>query len=317
MAAGSKKVIYAALIGNGLIAITKFIAASITRSSAMLSEGIHSLVDTGNQVLLLYGLKASKRPPDRNFPFGHGKELYFWSFIVAILIFAVGAGVSIYEGVQHLLHPEPVGDPTIAYIVLVLAMIFEGFAWYFAFAEFSKYKGRKSYMRAVQEGKDPTMFVVLFEDSAAMAGLVVAFLGVWLTQATGNLYFDGAASVVIGLILGGTAIWLAYETKGLLIGESANPHVEEAIRDIARDAEEIDHVNEVLTMHMGPEFIVVNLSVEFVDTATADRIEACISRIDAQLKEKLPRVKRVFVEAAARKAGPDGGSEPGPEPQTA
>lgn len=266
----------------------------------MLSEGIHSLVDTGNQILLLHGIRRANRPPDETFPFGHGKELYFWSFVVAILIFAVGAGVSIYEGIQHLIHPEPVGRPHVNYVVLGLAMVFEGGAWLFAWREFTERKGRKGYFRAVREGKDPTLFVVLFEDSAAMAGLIVAFFGVWLTQATGIASFDGAASIVIGLILGATAIWLASETKGLLIGESANPDVVERIRRLAHDTPEILHVNEVLTMHMGPEYILVNLSVDFVDSATAVEIEAAIAKLDRGLKASLPRVKRVFVEAEAR-----------------
>jgi len=304
LAASSKKVIYAALIGNTLIAITKFAAATITHSSAMLSEGIHSLVDTGNQVLLLHGLKRAKRPADDEFPFGHGKELYFWSFVVAIMIFAVGAGVSIYEGVRHTLHPKPIGSPHVNYIVLGLAMVFEGSAWIFAWRAFRKYKGHRGYLRAVHEGKDPSMFVVLFEDSAALLGLMVAFVGVLLTDLTGILYFDGVASIVIGLILGATAAWLAYETKSLLIGEAANPEVVQCIRDIAASFDEIEHVNEVLTMHMGPDYILVNLSVDFVDTATAEQLEDVIAVVDRKLKEKIPEVKRVFVEAESRSSGP-------------
>src|SRR6056300_277862 len=184
MASSSKKVIYAALLGNSLIAVTKFVAASISGSSAMLSEGIHSLVDTGNQVLLLYGLHRSKRPADEQFPFGHGKEVYFWSFVVAILVFALGAGVSVCEGITHLMHPEPIKSPYVNYIVLVLAMFFEGAALYFAMTEFSRTKGKWGYLEAVRKGKDPTGFVVLFEDSAAMLGLFAAFLGVFLTQVT-------------------------------------------------------------------------------------------------------------------------------------
>ncbi|MDX1763896.1 MAG: cation diffusion facilitator family transporter, partial [bacterium] len=194
MASGSQKVIYAALIGNGLIAITKFIAAAITGSSAMLSEGIHSVVDTGNQVLLLHGIRKSRKRPDARYPFGHGKEIYFWSFVVAILIFAVGAGISMYEGILHLLKPQPVEHPFVNYAVLAAAIVFEGVAWSMAFREFSREKGRKGYIEAVQTGKDPAMFVVLFEDSAAMLGLFVAFIALLLGQVTGNLYFDGAAS---------------------------------------------------------------------------------------------------------------------------
>jgi cation diffusion facilitator family transporter len=302
MATGSKKVIYLALIGNALIAIIKFIAAAITGSSAMLSEAIHSLVDTGNQVLLLYGLKRAQRPPDKNFPFGYGKEIYFWSFIVAILIFALGAGVSIYEGIIHLLHPKPITTPYINYIVIGFAMMFEGFAWYFAFKEFTKSKGKWSYIMAVQRGKDPSIFVVLFEDSAALIGLVVAFLGIFLGQVTGIVYFDGAASIIIGLILAGTATWLAYETKSLLIGESANDSIVQGIRELASGHDYVGHVNEVLTLHMGPDFILVNISLDFMDEATAGEIETTVEKLDKEIKKNYLQVKRVFVEAEARKS---------------
>jgi len=303
MASGSKKVIYAALVGNALIAVTKFIAASITGSSAMLSEGIHSVVDTGNQVLLLYGMRRAQLPADRRFPFGHGKEIYFWSFVVAILIFAVGSGISIYEGVRHILHPEPISNPLINYLVLGLAMIFEGAAWYFAFVEFRRVKGNWGYVEAVQRGKDPTLFVVLFEDSAAMLGLLVAAAGIGLAQLTGVPQFDGIASVVIGLILGATAIWLAYETKGLLIGESAGVRVVDGIRALVIARPEVDHLNEVLTMHMGPEFILLNLSVKFRDEFTAPDIEAAVRSMEKQIKGSYPEVKRIFIEAEARDDG--------------
>ena len=297
MATGSKKVIIAALIGNSLIAITKFFAAFMTGSSAMLSEGIHSLVDTGNQILLLHGIKQSTKPADENFPFGHGKEIYFWSFIVAILIFALGGGISIYEGIQHLLHPSEMKSPMINYIVLGLAMLFEGGAWAFALREFSRAKGKWGYIEAVQQAKDPSIFVVLFEDSAAMLGLLVAFVGIALAQYTGFLYFDGLASIIIGLILIGTAIWLAYETKGLLIGESANPHVVKGIRMILQSSPIIDQVNEVLTMHMGPDFILANLSVDFENSITADEVERTIAALDQAIKQQYPQVKRIFIEA--------------------
>jgi len=300
MATGSRKVIYAALAGNTLIAITKFIAAGITGSSAMISEGIHSLVDTGNQVLLLYGMKRAKKPADERFPFGHGKEIYFWSFVVAILIFALGAGISIYEGVIHIVHPKPVSDTFINYIVLGLAILFEGAAWLFAFKEFTAVKGKWGYIEAVQRGKDPTMFVVLFEDSAAMLGLAVALVGILLADLTGILYFDGIASILIGFILGGTAVWLAYETKGLLIGEAANLPVRQGIRDIVQKADYVGHVNEVLTMHMGPDYILVNISVDFIDDAVSDDIENAVAKMDKEIKQQFPNVKRVFIEAEKR-----------------
>jgi cation diffusion facilitator family transporter len=302
MSGSSKKVIYAALVGNALVAVTKFAAATITGSSAMLSEGIHSVVDTGNQLLLLLGLHKAKKPADERFPFGHGKEVYFWSFVVALLIFAVGAGVSLYEGIQHLLHPEPIKSPYVNYVVLVLAMLFEGAALYFALTEFTRSKGKWSYLEAVKKGKDPTNFVVLFEDSAAMLGLIVAFLGVFLTQITGNLVFDGLASIVIGLILGGTAIWLAYETKGLLIGESANLPVVKEIKQIVADYPYVEHVNEVLTMHMGPKYILANLSVDFKDEVRAAELEKAIEGLDGLIKRACPDVQRVFIEAEPRSA---------------
>ena len=269
MAGSSKKVIIAALIGNSLVAITKFFAAAVSGSAAMLSEGIHSVVDTGNQVLLLYGLKRSKRPPDERFPFGYGKEVYFWSFVVAIMIFALGGGISIYEGVEHLLHPRPVETSFLNYIVLVLAMLFEGAALYFALNEFRRVKGKWGYIEAVQRGKDPSLFVVLFEDSAAMLGLFAAFVGVLLSDLTGNPLYDGCASILIGLLLAGTAAWLAYETKGLLIGESAQQPVADEIKRLVREEAGVEHLNEVLTLHMGPEFIVANISVDFEDAIGA------------------------------------------------
>jgi cation diffusion facilitator family transporter len=300
MASGSKLVIIAALIGNSLISITKFIAASVTGSSAMMSEGIHSLVDTGNQILLLYGMKRAAKPADDEFPFGYGKEIYFWSFIVAILIFALGGGISIYEGIRHIQHPEPISNPLVNYIVLGLALLFEGAAWYFAFREFSRVKGRWGYLEAIQRAKDPSIFVVLFEDSAAMLGLVVAGIGIFLSQLTGILIFDGIASVIIGLILVSTAIWLAYETKGLLIGESANQSVIRGIRGALQAKSNIKHINEILTMHMGPDFILANISVDFADNISAQQVEADIAAIDRSIKQAFPQIKRVFIEAEKR-----------------
>ena len=300
MASGTKTVIFAALIGNSLISITKFVAAAMTGSSAMLSEGIHSLVDTGNQGLLLYGLKQSAKPADEDFPFGHGKEVYFWSFIVAILIFALGGGISIYEGIRHLQNPEPITNPMINYIVLSLAIVFEGAAWFFAFREFKKVKGKWSYLKAIQRAKDPSIFVVLFEDTAAMLGLLVALAGIALSQYTGILYFDGAASVVIGIILIGTASWLAYETKGLLIGESANKAIVQGIKIILNANANVEHVNEVLTMHMGPDYILANVSVDFADHCNATEIEDVISGFDTHIKSQFPQVKRIFIEAERR-----------------
>lgn len=300
MSSGSKKVIIAALIGNSLISVTKFFAASITGSAAMLSEGIHSLVDTGNQILLLYGLKQAAKPADDNFPFGHGKEIYFWSFVVAILIFSVGSGISIYEGVNHIYHPSELHDPTINYIVLGLAILFESAAFAFALKEFNKVRGHLGYIEAVHNGKDPSLFVVLFEDFAALLGLVVALIGITLAQITQNPMWDGMASVAIGVILGLTAIWLAYETKSLLIGEGANPKIVNNIKQIAAKYDGIEQVNEVLTLHMGPEFILVNISIDFDDDLPAGTVEQTVAAITKEIKANHPLVKKVFIEASSK-----------------
>lgn len=324
MAHGSKKVLYAALLGNTGIAITKFVAAAMTQSSAMLAEAIHSCVDTGNQVLLLWGLKQAKRPPDAERPLGYGKEVYFWSFVVAILIFAVGAGVSIYEGIVHLT-ASPRADAhagstslVVNYVVLVIAMIFEGSAWWIARREFRAAKGDRGYLEAVHVAKDPTMFVVLLEDSAALLGLLAAFVGITLTRWTGSAVFDGAASIVIGLILGGVACWLAWESKSLLIGEAADPEVQKQIRTILSEHAGIKSVNELITLHMGPQSILVNVSVDFADHLTSREVEDAVADFNRNIKKALPEVQRIFIEAetyAAHRlqqrsedAKPDGGA---------
>ena len=300
MSTSPKKVIFAALIGNTLVAITKLAASSMTGSSAMFSEGIHSVVDTGNQGLLLLGLRRAKRPADEQHPFGYGKEIYFWSFVVAMLIFGLGAGISIYEGIHHLIHPQEMKNVVINYVVLGLAMLFEAGALTVAVREFQKEKGSLGYVQAIKRGKDPTLFVVLFEDSAAMLGLVVAFLGIGLGQLTGIHEFDGIASIVIGLILAGTALWLAYETMSLLIGEGADPAVVRAIRKLTDSYPEVTHINEVATLHMGPSYIVVNISVDFVDGIQSEQLEAAVSRLDRDIKNIDPAIQRVFVEAEAQ-----------------
>jgi cation diffusion facilitator family transporter len=297
MTSGSKKVVIAALIGNALVAIVKFIASLFTGSSAMISEGIHSVVDTSDQLLLLLGMKRAKKPPDAEFPYGYGKEVYFWSFVVALMVFLVGAGLSMLEGVQSLLHPKAISDPSVNYIVLALAAIFESTTWYISLKEFRSVKGNQPYFKAIRQGKDPTKFVVLFEDSAALLGLVTAFLGIFLSEQTGIFIFDGIASVVIGLILGVTAFWLAYETKGLLIGESADPRTVEGINEIIRSYGAILTENQILTMHVGPNMILVNLSVDFKNDLNAGAIERAIAQLTREIKNRYPRVKRVFIEA--------------------
>ncbi|UVK42975.1 cation diffusion facilitator family transporter [Mesorhizobium sp. AR07] len=292
---GSKRVIYTALAGNLAIALTKFAAAFFTGSSAMLSEGVHSLVDTGNGGLLLYGMHRAARPADRTHPLGHGRELYFWSFIVALLVFALGAGVSFYEGVTHIMAPEPVANAKVNYIVLGLSFLFEGSSWLVALREFRKQKGKEGWLQAVQSSKDPSVYTVLFEDSAALLGLVVAFAGILAAELLEMPELDGAASIGIALILGATAIFLARESKGLLIGEPASSEVQRQVLAIAQQDPAVQRANGILTVHMGPQEIVAGLSIEFEDDLTAPEIEACVERLEARLKTEMPEITRLFV----------------------
>jgi cation diffusion facilitator family transporter len=292
---GSKKAVYAALIGNLLVAVTKFIAAAVTGSSSMLSEGVHSLVDTGNELLLLHGMRRAARPPDLTHPFGYGRELYFWSFIVALLVFAVGAGVSLYEGIIHILDPEPIANVGVNYVVLGASFVFEGFSWRVALREFRAQKGKLDYLTAVECSKDPTTFTVLFEDSAALLGLAVAFCGIFAAERLGVPELDGVASIGIGLILAATAAVLARESKGLLIGEPALERVQNDILRIAAADPAVQKVNGVLTVHLGPTQIVAALSLDFDDRATAAEIEAYVERIEARLKTEQPDIVMLFV----------------------
>lgn len=293
---GSKKVIFAALAGNSLIAVTKFAAAFYTGSSAMLSEAIHSLVDTGNQGLLLYGLKRAKRPADARHPFGYGPEIYFWAFVVAVLIFGLGAGISLYEGVLKILDPHPISSPIVNYIVLSLAMIFEAGAWYVAYREFDKKRGRRGILEAARHSKDPAVFTVFFEDTAAMLGLLIALVGIYLSQALDAPWIDGAASVGIGIVLAGIAALLAYECKGLLIGEAADPEVGADVRAIVQQKQSIRAINELRTMHMGPAEVLLALSVDFIDQVSAGTVEATISELEREIKAARPEVTRLFIE---------------------
>ena len=297
MPGGSKKAVYAALAANLTIALAKFVAAGLTGSSAMWSEGIHSLVDSGNQALLLYGMYRAQRPPDARFPFGYGKEVYFWSFVVALLVFAAGAGFSFYEGVRHLRAPGEITNPYVNYIVLAIAMAAEGASWLITYRQFGRMRGSRSIVDAVRRGKDPTVIAVLFEDSAALAGLVVAAIGVALYHVTGNALYDGAASIVIGLILACTACWLAYETKGLLIGEAANREVVAEIRRLAQRYPEVERVNVVLTMHVGPEYILAAVSLNIARDVPRNRAHAVVDELDDSIKRADRRLKRVFIES--------------------
>jgi|SRR3954454_5220495 cation diffusion facilitator family transporter len=298
----SKVVIYAALGGNLLVAATKFAAAAVTGSAAMLSEAIHSLVDSGNQLLLLLGINRSARPANAQHPFGHGLQLYFWTFVVAVLIFGIGAGVSALEGLNKINSPHPVENPWINYIVLGLALVFEGVVWIVALRAFRRSKGMLGWLEAVRQSKDPTVFTVLFEDTAAMLGLLVALTGVALGQLLDMPVLDGVASLIIGLILAGTATFLAIECHSLLTGEGVAPEVQTSIHAIAAGEPAVAQTNEILTMHFGPNDVLVALSLDFRDDGSAAEVERATTRIERRIKAAHPEVKRVFIEAQDREA---------------
>lgn len=287
-------VIYGALAANLGIAVAKFIAAGISGSSSMLTEGVHSLVDSGNQLLLLYGQHRAKRPADRKHPFGYGREIYFWSFVVAILIFAGGSGVSIYEGVIHIRHPEPLRDPLINYIVLGAAFAFEGGSWLIAVKEFNAVR-RGNWWHAVKASKDPAGFTVLFEDSAALIGLAFAAAGVWASQEMNDPRIDGVASIGIGLILAAVAVLLAREAKGLLIGESADPVLIKQIYGLLHKRPEITSVNHVRTIHSAPESVFVAVSADFDDALTLGEGEQLIEEIERELKATIPELSSIYI----------------------
>jgi len=295
MAEGNRTVVHAALLGNVAIAITKFVAAVITGSSAMLSEGVHSLVDTCNELLLLHGMRRAARVPDEDHPFGYGREVYFWSFIVALLVFALGGGLSFYEGIAHLRHPTPIERPEVNYIVLGLSFLFEGGSWWVALRAFHSSMGNRGWFEAFRASKDPSTFIVLFEDSAALIGLLIALAGVAGSQWTGRLWLDGVASLGIGLVLTVAALLLARETKGLLIGEAAHPHVRKDILRIAGNDPGIRCANGVFTVQLGPDSVVATLSAEFEDALTTPEIEACVNRIEAAVCEAHPDVVALYV----------------------
>jgi len=293
----SKKTIFAAMGANLAIAITKFIAASITGSSAMISEGIHSIVDTGDQLLLLLGISRSQKPADDSHPFGYGQELYFWTFIVAILIFAIGGGMSIYEGITHLINPSPLEDPMWNYIVLGMAILLEGYSWTVALKEFLPTKGKQNFWQAIKSSKDPTVFTILFEDTAAILGLLVALIGIFLGHLFNNVYFDGIASIIIGIILAIVAVVLARESKGLLVGESADPQTIANIRSLSKTEPGVKEVIRVLTMQFAPKEVLLNLELQFSHNLTGEEIALTVESLEASIRQKHPEIKQIFIEA--------------------
>ncbi|OYY89660.1 MAG: cation transporter [Sphingomonas sp. 28-66-16] len=291
----SKVTIYTALAANLAIAVSKFVAAAMTGSSSMLTEGVHSVVDSLNQLLLLYGTARAKRPADREHPFGYGRELYFWSFVVALLIFAVGAGVSLYEGYIHFVTPTPLEDPLVNYIVLGVAFVLEGTSAVVALRQFARAKGDTGWWQAVRDSKDPAGFTILFEDTAALVGLMIAAVGVWASHQFGDPRLDGIASMAIGVLLGTVSALLARESKALLIGERADPAVIEQVRTIIAAQPAIEAVNHVRTLHTAPDKVFVAISADFRDDVTMGEGEKMIEQLEAALKDALPMLSSIYI----------------------
>ncbi len=291
----SSRVVTAALIGNVLVATTKFAAALITGSSAMMSESVHTVADTGNELLLLYGLRRAARPPDADHPFGHGRELYFWSFVVALLVFALGAGVSIYEGVSHVQHPVVINNPAVNYAVLAMALLFESGSWWVALGEFRAAKGGLGYLQAVRQSKDPATFIVLAEDTGAILGILIAFAGTVAGELLRRPALDGAASIAIGVLLALIALVLARETKGLLIGEPARSELVSSICRMAREHAGVERSNGLFTVHIGPRQVVAALSIKFQDALTAAEVESIVADLEERVRKLHPEVVSVLV----------------------
>lgn len=301
-------VLYGALAANLGIAVAKFVAAALTGSSSMLTEGVHSLVDSGNQLLLLYGQSRARRPADAAHPFGYGRELYFWAFVVAILIFALGAGISVYEGVRHIAAPEPLADPAVNYVVLAVAVLLEGTSWAIAARAFAAAKGDLGWWQAIRTSKDPAAFIVLFEDSAALLGLGVAGAGVWASHRWNDPRMDGAASVAIGVVLGIVALLLARESKGLLIGERADPEVIARVRALVEASPGIVAVNHVRTIHTAPDSIFVAISADFQDELRMGQGERLIEALEQALRAAEPRLSSIYIRPERREDAVSAGS---------
>jgi cation diffusion facilitator family transporter len=301
---GSRKVIYAALAGNLAIAVTKFAAAGYTGSSAMFSEAIHSAVDTGNQGLLLLGLRRAARPPDPQHPFGHGMELYFWAFVVALLIFSLGGAFSIYEGIQKIWTPEPMRNAWVNYAVLGLAIVFEGFSFRVALREFRRMHLGERLWSAIRASKDPSVFAVLLEDSAALVGLFIAIIGVALSQWLEMPALDGVASIVIGALLVGTAVFLARETLSLLTGESASRRSLADVRTVLQADPRVAAVDELLSMQLGPREVLLAVTIDFRDDLNGEEVERAAAELTLAVEAGHPEITRLFMRPRRLKPGP-------------
>lgn len=290
----SQLAIYAAIAGNLAIAITKFVAAAFTGSAAMLSEAIHSVVDMGNGGLILLGVRKSRKPPDSEHPFGHGHELYFWTLLVGVLVFAVGGGMSTYEGIMHITHPVMPENLVWSYAVLGFATVFEGTTWLFGWKAFSSERGRRGVIETIHETKDPTSFAVVLEDSAALLGLVFAFLGIFLGQLLELPYLDGVASVIIGLLLCGVAVLMVYESKGLLIGEGLDPEALKSIRKLVESDPAVERVSHLHSMYLGANEVLLTIELRFDSRISALEVRRAVVRIRKEIGSQHPDVRNVF-----------------------
>jgi cation diffusion facilitator family transporter len=312
---GSRFVVLAALAANLGIAAAKYVAAALTGSSSMLTEGVHSTVDSMNEVLLLWGEHRAKRPPDHDAPFGYGREIYFWSFVVALMIFGVGAGVSIYEGYEHIAHPSPLESATVNYVVLAISFVLEGASWRISLKRFNGERGGDGFWRSLKQSKDPNIFIVLLEDSAALIGLIFAAIGVTASHALNDPRLDGYASIAIGILLAVVATFLARESKQLLIGERADPAVVACVRQVMGRFDEVTAVNHVRTIHTAPDRVFVAISADFDDALTMGEGERLIERMEAALRDAEPKLVSIYIrperhEDAAKPEDFDGQSHP-------
>jgi len=292
----SNVAIYASIAANCAIATTKLIAAGLSGSSAMIAEGLHSLVDASDGTLLLVGRHRSRRPPDEGHPFGHGKELYFWTLIVAVIFFAVGGGVSIYEGILHLIHPEPLRDPKWSYVVLAVALVFDGGSFIVALRTLRREEPGKSLVSIVRHGKDPSAFTVVLEDIADLSGIAIAFLGVWLGHRLTNPYLDGVASIGVGLVLGAVALVLVTESRKLLVGERTSEDVLQVVRDAAQRDTRIELIGHPLSMQLGPNEVLLGITARFAGNLSSDEVAVAIQRFEDTVRKARPEVKYIAVE---------------------
>lgn len=299
MPSHSRVAIYASIAANLIIAAAKFTAAAMTGSSALLAEALHSLVNAGDGTLLWIGQVRSRRPADEQHPFGHGKELYFWALIVAMMFFAVGGGVSVYEGILRLLHPEPPRDPTAAYVVLGISALVDGTSFVIALRSLRRAAPGRSLVEVVRHGKDPALFTVVLEDTADLIGITLAFLGVWVGQRMHNPYADGVATIGIGVVLAAVAIVLTVQSRALLVGERARLGVLQAIRTAAEGDPDLVRVHRPLTMQLGPDEVLLAVGAEFAPHLSAEGVAAAIVRFERRVRADRPEVRQIYVEATS------------------